>query len=490
MMNPVLRNLCLGLSVLLAAAGNPGRSETPALPDDPAVAVNHLLGLTGKGQEAVAGLRAGLEHSHEDVRTTAAQLLYSELQAGAREDLARMTGDESSNVVVAAVHGLVRIGGPEVRAALRKALEHEDPDVRGQTCAYIGDYQIAGMTADLGKMISDPEVQVRASAVSALQAIGSPDGFTHLAAATGDANGEIAIGAIRGLLSLGDKRALPRIARLAASEHPHLRQEAAYAVAAMDGGASQSELLGKLLEDSSASVRQSVVRGFADRPDAASLPLVTAAAKDADEGVRRRVVAALKVSPAKGADDVLAPFVKDESEKVRAASINAMADRDPQGHKKRIHGAAGDPSPVVRSVVATALGTIGDADGLDLLDKLVRDKEPGVRGTAARATGKVGTPRALTILDVALKDSDDMVRMMAVEGLGDVQEDGALERLRKAVSDSSIPVRVSAIRLLGKRGDTEAIPLLKEAAREPAEMIRQAARAALREIQAAKRAGS
>jgi HEAT repeat protein len=490
MMKPVLRNLCLGLSILAAASGTAGRSETSTLPEDPGVAVDRLLALAGKGQEAVSGFRAGLEHPHEDVRTTAAQLLYSELKAGARDDLAGMTGDKSANVVVAAVHGLVRIGGPEVRAPLRKALEHEDPDVRGQTCAYIGDYQVAGMTADLGKMISDPEAQVRASAVSAIQAIGSPDGFTHLAAATGDANGEIAIGAIRGLLSLGDKRALPRLTRLAASENAHVRQEASYAVAAMDGGASQSELLGKLLEDKNPSVRQSVIRGFADHPDAASLPLLTAAAKDGDEGVRRRVVTALKVSPAEGADDVLAPFVEDDSDKVRAASINAMAERDPQGHKKRIHGAAGDSSPVVRSVVATALGTIGDADGLDLLDKLVRDKEPGVRGTAARATGKVGTARALTILDVALKDSDDMVRMMAVEGLGDVQEDGALERLRKAVSDSSTPVRVSAIRLLGKRGDTEAIPLLKEAAREPAEMIRQAARAALREIQAGQRAGS
>jgi len=479
------KTFCLTAVVLFAsiALAQDGGADTAAAPTAPAEIVAQLVAMKGRGDEAIAAYRAALKSPLPDVRAAAVQLLADEAGPAAIPDVASQIQDPEFNVVVSAVHELLQIGGPQIVDPIRRALAHSNPAVRVATAGYIGDARDARFVKDLGALVSDPDTDVRAGAVAALEAIGDPAGFQFLMAASSDANLEVALTATQALAVSKDARALPRLVRLVETDNVRLREVAAYGVAALGGATDHAPLLLKLIEkEPNASVRRAVLTGLRDEPSPAAFPLLRKAAASQDVEMRRRAVLAMKVNPAPGVNDAIAALAGDSEAKVRSAVVSALGERRAESHLKLIHGMASDESPSVRAVVAAALGDFGRPDGLPVLARLVRDADVGVRGTAARAAGRIGTPGCLEILDTALQDKEPSVRLLAVEALGGLDLPAALERLRASAADPDLSVKLAAVRNLGARGDRGAVPLLKELARSDAEVLRNAARAALSDI--------
>ena len=109
------------------------------------------------------------------------------------------------------------------------------------------------------------------------------------------------------------------------------------------------------------------------------------------------------------------------------------------------------------------------------------------RKQLVEALGAVGTP-AVPLLIQALGDWDEDVCRAAAEALGAIGDPQAVPPLIKALGDWgdwwSENVRRAAAEALGNLGDPQAIPALKKRLYDESEAVRNAARDAIRRIQA------
>jgi len=139
----------------------------------------------------------------------------------------------------------------------------------------------------------------------------------------------------------------------------------------------------------------------------------------------------------------------------------------------------------VRTMLAFQLGSLSEAKPLTTLSVLMADSAADVRAAAATASVRLGTPEALAVAAKALEDEDAFVRSGFVFALTDSPLDAeANALLRRAMDDDELEIRLTAIQALGRRKDPKAAERLRELAGSDSEMLRRAARNALRAIDA------
>ncbi len=149
-----------------------------------------------------------------------------------------------------------------------------------------------------------------------------------------------------------------------------------------------------------------------------------------------------------------------------------------------------DRDPAFRQHAAAALGEFaaGDPSVHDALLRALRDEEPNVRMLAAYGLGKPGYADAETIaaLRRALGDENRVVRFKAVESLGKLGVGGAaVTALKEALTDKDWNIRATAARGLGPLGEEArpAVPALRAALHDETSEVREAARAAISQIE-------
>ena len=295
---------------------------------------------------------------------------------------------------------------------LRKALKDEDPFVRANAAAALGQLVPAAQAArpDLAAALGDAAEDVRTWAVMALASLGAEPYQDALAGRLKDPGAKVRAAAALALGTLG-AQGLSWADALAALKADGDKDVRAAALGAL-GGLGEARLLPLLLaglDDSEPAVRlaaASAVMGFG--PAARStVPALLARPKDADSGVRATLLSTLAAL----GDPAAVPALR-----------------------AGLHDAEGS----VRSVAAYALGQIGP-EGLDALPDLLEaliDMEPAVRMGAANAIGAQGprARKALPALVRALEDPDPFALGSICFALGAVAA-GDLATARSAVVD-------------------------------------------------------
>ena len=209
---------------------------------------------------------------------------------------------------------------------------------------------------------------------------------------------------------------------------------------------------GVLLEHEDPLMRAAAAYGLGVLADPRAVePLVQALA--ADEDARVRVAAA----------DTLAIIGKDAAEEPLLRALDT------------------DPDAAVREAAAQALGSLQTGwTAARMLPALGSDPAPEVRAGVALALGAIRENVALPpLLDAHSGDVSDDVRAAAAAALMEWDFDALLEVLENAEDPAW---RAAAARLMGERGYPDAIAPLGAALGDPAEEVREAARAALEEI--------
>lgn len=483
---PALACLWL-LTTTAAAAENPAPPPKTAVDESqPAsIRVKELLGMAGKGEPAIVAFRASLRDSRAPVRAAAVQLLAREAGPAATEAIGGMIADPDESVGVAAAAALVAVPGEAPLGYLRQALKSPSSRLRSQTLSYLGDAKDNRLVPEIASLVSDPDPNLRRTAIETLEAIGAPDAFPVLMQATADAAPGVVAVAVRALAGLGDPRALPRVAALAGAPSVATRMQVALAIPALGGLTTQSAAVETLEKDAQKEVRRALVLALRDHPTPEGMPILRRRATDADASVRRAVAQALKVNPDPSASEAITVLLQDKAAEVRATGLLALAARKASDRIGAMTPLAADPATTVRSTLATALGELAVPEGIPTLKQLVTDKAVEVRATAAGGAGNIPSAKSLEVLDIAIKDPDAYVRSMAVRGLGALRVDGALRRLRTALSAEKDPaVRVLVIQQLEARADREALPELRKLAQSQTESTRAAASRAIRAIEA------
>lgn len=187
-------------------------------------------------------------------------------------------------------------------------------------------------------------------------------------------------------------------------------------------------LVGALLQDDSARVREISAQGLGYLGDErAAPPLAEALTEDPSEAVRRRAAAALITVPARSVRRDLEKAARsDESEAVRRYAAEALGWIGSPAVVPALIDITEDDAPEVRRYAAVQLGKLADegklseerhGEALLALVKLFGDESPDVRWAAVVSVGKLRDKAAVSLLAKALDDPVPMVSHAAERGL-------------------------------------------------------------------------
>ncbi len=342
---------------------------------------------------------------------------------GREEQLLVSLGARRPEEAAAALDHLGALEGEGARSALLRLLEDAAPRVREAAAALAGRSGLPGLAPGLTRLLSDPVGHVRARAAAALGALGAV-------------------------------AARPRLAALLRDPYPDVREAALDALRALRGGGSGPESI-------------EVPPGGAERPA---------------PGARAALLRALDPREHPG---LLEDALADGDPDVRAAAAHRLAELGFWSDAAAV--LLLDEDPRVRAHAARARLLARPLRPLEPLRPLLRDPDPGVRQAFASGLAGLPGPEALPWLEVLLRDGDAAVARAAARGLGRHRNSGGVRALLDVLSSAGLPVRAAAIEALAAIGDPEALPRLRAVARGGDAPLREAAAAAVRRIEGARR---
>lgn len=251
----------------------------------------------------------------------------------------------------------------------------------------------------IGELLDQPiaDQAVRSRAVRALGRTAGPAALPRLVGALGDEHGEVRAAAVEALVAIGSP-AVPELVAALSSPGDFTRQSAAEALGLLREASARAALLERL-RDPVLDVRAAAVEALSAIGDPAVVPGLVGALGDENEDIRARAAIAL------GA-------IRD------AAAVPGLL------------AALRDPDGVVRWWAADALGAIGSPAVEGLAGVVIAAAEgTGARLVAARALGTIGDPVAVAALASVLHDERAMIRAAAAEALGRIPTRQAREAL-------------------------------------------------------------
>ena len=217
------------------------------------------------------------------------------------------------------------------------------------------------LNAALLKALDDPDADVRHIALASLVRSDNPAVVAHLARAMKDSSEDVRRVALAGIQALGhpDRRAL--VLQAASDSSEDVRSLAALGLAEEQGEAIAAALA-KLAQDISEDVRQAAMMAIASRRDDGAGSLLAAALGDRDEDVRAAAAIGLGSIGDKAAVAALTAALKDAHADVRAAAAIALGSIGDETSVRALTAAMSDSNADVRrSAIAAAAAIDGDA---------------------------------------------------------------------------------------------------------------------------------
>lgn len=363
-----------------------------------------------------------------NTRSTAASVLILN-PAGSEDALTQAAlNDPEQTVRRVAIDALGQAPySPELLAALRKAQEAEDPEVRAAALTAEMDVRLSAMTDMndtawlarlLGRDRDDASAQMQMKLVQKGDSV-LPAAINVLETAA-DENARSAAATV--------------IMCICAGTNPKQQEFAKFSQAIMREGLAKPEpanldglkpLENALANDPSWKVRAVAAQGLGYLGQESSAPLLGEALRDDREEVRWWAALALETVPSVEALDGLA------------------------------YAANRDPSKRVRAAAVRALGWVGSDDAVMPLIRATADVASSVRQAAAEELARYKSPASMQALLALFDDQDEDVRWAAVVAAGDLRDEETVPALIEAMRDPSPMVANAAERALQRMGRAE-----------------------------------
>jgi HEAT repeat protein len=359
---------------------------------------------------------------------------------------------------------------PQVTSALRSALVAPEAPVRRMATRLIG--RLAGPTTvdDLLPALTDPDPEVRASAIEGLAPwLAASEVHTPAEAALVDPDARVRAAAVRALCHARlpeDASLVQRIEGLAADPSPAVRAAVAVALEERDDGSA----VRALLSDPAPQVREATIQAVAASGGLAHseriAPVLLGSLGDPSPSVRRTAAALLAArdDDTNGLLDVLRVGEPDAQD----AALLAL-----DGHAAAVHAEvvawaeAQIATATARRRARAALAAAPDAtDGaratngaratVAFLSAVLGHREARATGRALGALAVLGTPEAGGVVRRCLGSRDPEIRAQAMEALdsiGDRRLRQAIVRLLDADLATGSADRDATLRALADDGD-------------------------------------
>ncbi len=360
-------------------------------------------------------------------------------------------------VRLSALTSLAILGDPSAVAAVAEATLDADENVRSQACRTLSDLRqpLVGRPHGLVRnRLRDDHASVRAAAANALGRVGNADDVSGLRVALRDSNQGVTVEAAIALGRLRDRIAIPALIEILRSGTQATRVAAAEALGRMRDPSAVPSLIEHLGYPDSI-VRGEVMRSLSKLGDRRALVPLLALALDEDPLIQTFV-----------------PFTA--SKLYTPADFTRMAS-DLQSNE-----------PEIRTAAAFSLGLAGEKRSIPLLRDGLRDPDHRVRMGCMSALGLLGTKDAISeIEDLLRNDPNPQVRDSAKVALAMVKIDASTlaSRLIQGLSSEIPAVRLASTTLLTAIEEKKALAALRLRLDDTEELIRNAARYAVEQLE-------
>jgi HEAT repeat protein len=384
-----------------------------------------------------------------------------------------LENDSSAAVRAIAVHLLLRSGQPTRSAALARALSDPDPDVRATAVEAIPP-GVAGQAADaLLPALQDEDERVWHATLRHLATLperNTPLLWSALRLASRDKREE--------LIHTIEQLNPARLERLALSNiHAVDRTDRGLAVelAARAATPESTEAVVSSLEDPDPQVRRAAATAMSMLRTPAAVAALARRLSDPHAEVRVAVVRTLGLIDDDGVPPVLIAALQDPEVRVREMAAEALTGWRSPPVARRLAAALG--SPDLRRAASDVLQRMGDASIQPLLE-VVMGRDPEAAAEAGSLLERIAGPERFVS---GLDSTDPEERLRSVEVLGAIGGPVAAEALLTALTDPDVRVRIRSASLLGALGDGRAAkPLRRMVLGDPVAEVAAAAETALR----------
>jgi len=371
----------------------------------------------------------------------------------------------------AEIHALAEGGGPSAIEQLAARLELEpEPELRRIVQDSL--LRVALDPEQAADLLAHSEIEAaRAFAAHSLGHRGGAVASAALLLATRDPSAAVRREVYEGLVTSGDRAAIPELVKAAVRERsPALRElaeesarrlaelpvrprEVPVAISLLEGGSPDDQLWAvKLLGQSgdwralqalqraataqSLELRCEAIRALGSLGDHRAIPLLHELAGSTRGRTRHHVIGALALLSSESSLEHLAPLVEDPDPGTRVLAIRALSNLPLPQTPQHLLVALRDPEEPVRVEAVHALGRLGGPVSSQGLAGALSDPSPFVRAEAARLLAELGGERAVAALVAALDDRDPLVRLTAADGLATLGAEQAIPALERLVQRS------------------------------------------------------
>lgn len=375
--------------------------------------------------------------------------------------------------------------GSEAVYPLVSALESEDKERRYWAIKILGKMKERVAFADIKKLLSDPDPEIRMSALEAMEHYLDTDVISDIIERFLDPVWIVRKCASRAISKFGG-RAVPQLLRALESSEEDVRYWALCSIGdikpqgalthvlrlfkdkswtirktASDvlGGYGEDALLelsGLATESSDAEIRYWVLRSLGKIGSEISLPLLFRALEDGSEAIRDAAQKALSNYGAEVIDDLFALF-KSENRKMLESVCVTFQRMPPEVAVPRLCDCLGRYDEHVSYWIRKTLHGFGSFSR-EYIIQLLQSKNDEVRRQCILAMGDFGVKEDYQTLLGFLKDEYWPARIATAEALGNLQVSEAIPNLLQALDDEDEDLAMAAIISLGKIGDEKAVP--------------------------------
>jgi HEAT repeat protein len=358
--------------------------------------------------------------------------------------------------------------GPEICAVRVSAADAPDPDAKAPADA------VAALKRELLSSLSDPDAQVRVSAISAVR----------------NWEGESFPGEGPRVASKlwGDAAARAAILRAAGDSDYHVRWTAVWTIFQHGG---QDEEVGRVVSrtlfDPNLMVRQAsgycvgklgMKDLFGPEEEVTDTSLDELLSGWSFDESKKYFDESRNYGP--GNKRTLLQTLKAENASQRGEAAWLLGEYRYADAAGALMDALSDDAPEVRRAAAHALGTLGEKDAVGALTGLANDPDGRVRVMAAWALAKLGEQSGFAKLTALLRDREPRTAAQAAEMLGVLGKEETVPMLLEALRDKRPAVAGAAVMALrpflaGPKGDAVKAALKQLAADSPSPYVRQAA---------------
>ncbi|MFH1339087.1 MAG: HEAT repeat domain-containing protein [Candidatus Omnitrophota bacterium] len=340
----------------------------------------------------------------------------------------------------------------------------------------IGDPQTRDV---LTKALKSKEFFIRASAAQALGRLQDKESIPLLKPLTADKNYLVRVLTVVALVDLGYKDAEETLFASLKDEDPAVRAVAVDETGRLGDNflAAMNEMLPKEKENS---VRAKIITQLGAHKYKPALPMIRKALKDEDAQVRTVACSAIAAFEDKESIPRLIEGLSDEDVLVRAAATGALGILGDRGQIGLFRKGMDEEDSILKASSYSALANLGELDILPvLLERILDPGSPTVIRTGAAQALVTLKPRISGLVREALEETEVLYDISLLENLQfDYQVNGRNLKLiiTEALKDGGNPLHLDAPLILYTLGAEMSLPALRSAlSQENAEFVATAA---------------